>query len=670
MERLLRTLLTTCALLVSASASAQLVDITAASGLELPHHLYSTEEPCPESFGARCWSTRFAGGLAVDDIDADGDLDILMTRMGLPLALFRNDGTPVAPHFTDVAADLGLPRVLDANGALFVDVDRDGDLDLLLSFVGPGGHRLYRNTGTAGDPAFALDGASGLLDRGVGDSGFSIATGDVDRDGYPDLMFSEWRIDARASCSESGTRLYRNLGASGPGHFEDITRRAGLQLATPWVAGPLAFAPALEDVDGDGWVDLAVTSDFGTSRLFWGERDGGFTEDTRRAGVGLDQTGMGSTLGDVDADGDLDWFVSAVYSPPFLDGNRLYLQGEGAMARRFEDATERYGVADAGWGWGSAFVDLDHDGDLDLVVANGASRGPVDEFRTDSLRIYLQEEDAFVDRSAALGVEDTLSGRGLVVADMDGDGDRDLIVANNGTGLRLYRNDHAAGSWLTVRARATASPPLGRGARVYVWAAGLSRRVGLMGTAGYFLGNGPAEAHFGLGALTGGVNVEVHFPSGQVVLHSAVAVNQVLVVDEPPAVASPAPPLPPEPDCDQDGQPDVCALDCDANGSPDACDLAAGALDCNRNGALDVCERSAGFDVVCEASPEPPAQSVDAGPARPLGGTGGCHASASTPASPSRPGWLTLVTLLAIGRRSRASLRIRRDPAGGTARGG
>jgi hypothetical protein len=659
MARPLLALLTTWALLGGARASAQLVDITAASGLEAPHHLYSTEEPCPEPFGARCWSTRFAGGLAVDDIDADGDLDILMTRMGLPLALFRNEGPLAEPHFVEVAADLGLALVLDANGALFVDVDRDGDLDLLLSFVGNGGHRLYRNTGTASAPAYALDGDSGLLATGVGDSGFSIATGDVDRDGYPDLMFSEWRIDARATCSESGSRLYRNLGASGPGRFEDITRRAGVQLGTPSFAGPLAFAPALEDIDGDGWVDLAVTSDFGTSRLFWGGRDGGFTDDTRPAGVGLDQTGMGSTLGDVDADGDLDWFVSAVYSPPYLDGNRLYLQGEGDRARRFEDATERYGVADAGWGWGSAFVDLDHDGDLDLVVANGASRGPEDVFRTDALRIYLQEDHTFVDGSAALGVEDTLSGRGLVVADMDGDGDRDLIIANNGTGLRLYRNDHAAGSWLAVRARATASAPLGRGARVYVSAAGLSRRVGLIGTAGYFLGNGPAEAHFGLGTLTGGVNVEVHFPSGQVVLRSGVAVDQVLVVDEPAGVASPAPPLPAEPDCDGDGQPDVCAPDCDANGSPDACDLAAGALDCNRNSALDACERAAGFEVVCVASPEPPPQGVDAGPSRPLGGAAGCRAGAlsGTRASASVLTWLSLLTLLVAARRSRASLQ-------------
>ncbi len=491
------------------------------------------------------------------------------------------------------------------------------------------------------------------------DSGFSIATGDVDRDGYPDLMFSEWRIDARAACSESGTRLYRNLGASDPGRFEDITRRAGVQLGTPLFSGPLAFAPALEDIDGDGRVDLAVTSDFGTSRLFWGRREGGFTDDTRSAGVGRDQTGMGSTLGDVDADGDLDWFVSAVYSPPFLDGNHLYLQGSGEHARRFDDATERYQVGDAGWGWGSAFVDLDHDGALDLVVANGASRGPEDVFRTDALRIYLQEDDTFVDRSVALGVDDRLSGRGLVVADMDRDGDRDLVIANNGTGLRLYRNDLASGSWLTVRARATASPPLGRGARVYVWAPGVSRRVGLIGTASYFLGNGPAEAHFGLGTLTSGVNLEVHFPSGRVVQHSGVAVNQVLVVDEPDASPVPAPALPPEPDCDGDDHPDVCAPDCDGNGRPDGCDLAAGALDCNRNAALDECERSAGFAVVCSASPEPPPREVDAGPSQPPAGAQGCRAAALSCrlAPASLLGWLLLLTIVVARRRSRPSIQ-------------
>ncbi|MCA9532109.1 MAG: CRTAC1 family protein [Myxococcales bacterium] len=635
------------------SATAQLVDITSGSGLELPQHPFDTSTPCPELTGARCWSTRFSGGVAVDDVDADGALDIVMTRLGLPLALLRQDGS-ASLHFTDIAASVGLGDVVDANGALLVDVDRDGDLDLVLSFVGPGGHQLFRNEGSATSPTFVRDTAAGLLSSGVGESGFSIATGDVDRDGYPDLMFSEWRIDGRAGCEESGTRLYRNLGSEAPGRFEDVTRRVGAQLGTPRAAGALAFSPALEDVDGDGYVDLLVASDFGTSRLFWGAASGVFTDATRSAGVGLDETGMGSTLGDVDADGDLDWFVSAVAAPPFLNGNRLYRQ----EARRFTEVAAEYQVADAGWGWGAAFVDLDQDGQLDLVVANGASRGPSDPFLADTLRVYMQDAGAFTESAAALGVDDTLSGRGLVVADFDGDGDRDLLVANNGAGLRLYRNDVASGRWLAVRALSSGSPPGGRGARVYVSGAGLSRRVALIGTAGYFLGNGPPEAHFGLGALASGVvDVDVVFPSGARVTRRAVPVDQTLLVVEPTTVSRFVS-LPAEPDCDANGQPDVCAPDCDENGVPDACDLRATGHgedpDCNANGALDVCERAAGFEVSCLATaPEPPAPSPDAG----LAPTAAPSCTAGQEAHP--PLWL-LVVGLALGRR--AALGRRRRP--------
>jgi hypothetical protein len=121
-------------------------------------------------------------------------------------------------------------------------------------------------------------------------------------------------------------------------------------------------------------LDLAIASDFFTSQLFWNNGDGTFTDGTIPAGVGTDFNGMGSTFGDYDGDGDLDWFITNITADPdapptaFGGWNRLY-RNEGG--RQFTDTTQEAGVRDARWGWGTTFFDYDNDGDLDLIATNG-----------------------------------------------------------------------------------------------------------------------------------------------------------------------------------------------------------------------------------------------------------------------------------------------------------
>jgi len=177
----------------------------------------------------------------------------------------------------------------------------------------------------------------------------------------------------------STSRLLHNLGAANPGHFEDVTAAAGLDVyrASHFYSGAsdtnaYRFSSTFADFDRDGHPDLAIAGDFKTSQLFWNNGDGTFTDGTIAAGVGSDEDGMGTTIGDFDGDGRLDWFISAlVDNPPAIEdhsGNRLYRNNGD---RTFADQTDLGGVRDSGWSWGTTFLDHDNDSDLDLFVTNG-----------------------------------------------------------------------------------------------------------------------------------------------------------------------------------------------------------------------------------------------------------------------------------------------------------
>src|SRR5205823_3604844 len=116
----------------------------------------------------------------------------------------------------------------------------------------------------------------------------------------------------------SDERLLHNRGAAAPGYFDDVTDAAG--VAVPRGSATLGFASAFVDLDGDRRPDLVLASDFGTSRLFWNNGDGTFTDGTKAAGVGTDENGMGLTIADYDGDGDPDVFVSSIFDPtPLCD---------------------------------------------------------------------------------------------------------------------------------------------------------------------------------------------------------------------------------------------------------------------------------------------------------------------------------------------------------------
>ena len=448
------------------------------------------------------------GGAAAGDFDGDGATDLLVTRLDGHDLLFRNrgDGT-----FEEVSAAAGLERWnLATNGAVWGDVDNDGDLDLFVTTVGDTRHYLFIND----DGVFTEQG----IERGVavdtGDRriGFSASFGDYDLDGFLDLHVTEWRPSQLVGEAVAGVRLLRNLGAQAPGHFEDTTEQAGVQMQgvisqtqAQLTEGTFAFGSTFVDLDGDGWPELAVASDFGTSRLFWNNRDGTFSDGTLAAAVGTAQNAMGTTFGDYDADGDLDWFVTSIYSfqrgspggdeEGTKDGNRLFRNDGG---RQFSDATDDANVRDGSWGWGAAFFDADNDGDLDLTMTNGMEMMP--GYHADAMRFWQNDgRGQYRSMSTAAGLDDIEDGKGLLIFDADNDGDLDVFVVNNASQPRFYRNEsRGAGSWLRVSLEGTISNRQGLGARVSVFAQGLPEQIREMGVSSHFLGQSEDTLHFGL----------------------------------------------------------------------------------------------------------------------------------------------------------------------------
>lgn len=448
-----------------------------------------------------CGFEVMGGGVAVGDVDGDDWPDVLLVGVYAPdrLLLNRGDGT-----FADATEGAGLATDDAGGGALLADVDGDGDLDAYVTSTGEHDNRLYIN---AGDGTFSEEAVARGADAPRGERrcglAFSASAADIDGDGDLDLHTTSWRDHGAPDAQRA--RLLRN---DGTGHFTDATAELGLDLQAS-----ASFTSQLADIDGDGFLDVAVAADWETSRLLLGGPTG-FVDATAAAGVGSDENGMGADLGDYDNDGDLDWFVTSIFDSerPCSDqwgctGNRLY-RNDGAT---FTDVAEAAGVADGGWGWGVAFADLDADGWLDAVQASGF---PTPPFRTNRTRLFVGTGSSFADAACAAGFVPGTETRAVVPFDSDGDGDLDVLLTRAGRGPRLLRAEHTTGAWLQLKLEQADANAHAIGAVVRVdGPLGTLRRD--VHANSRFASVGPAEVHFGLGALAEAtVDVEVTWPDG------------------------------------------------------------------------------------------------------------------------------------------------------------
>jgi hypothetical protein len=448
------------------------------------------------------------------------DARLVMTRAAAPsLVLDVSSGQPL------IESELG--PALDYSGCATGDVDGDGRADLVL-LASRYGADVYSAAGSSGNVAFTRSAVE------VGPSGNVTSTflGDYDNDGDLDLVILQW--------SASGGLMF--MENNGSGAFSDITSQLTLESAVVW-----GFAGGFADIDNDGWLDLLIVSDFGNSKVFlnhWGES---FEDVTAAWTAGTDENGMGSAIGDVDGDGDLDWFVTSIFDPADTcadfdcnwgaTGNRLFINEEGT---HFRDATDEYGVRDGGWGWGASFLDYDNDGDLDLAMTNGM-RLPdtplATRFNDDELRLWRNDgSPPMVEVSTELGFVDNRSGKGLTLFDLEQDGDLDMLIVNNADYPALIKNVGGnSNSWLRVDLRGHQSNTQGFGARIYITpvAGGPSRMHEVNGNSNYMSQN-ETTAHFGLGGHEGTVaEVRVAWPaSGIETLLREVDARQNIIVHE------------------------------------------------------------------------------------------------------------------------------------------
>ena len=495
------------------------------------------------------------GGAAAGDYDGDGWVDLFVCIMDRPSRLFRNLGEVGGVHqgFEEVSesAFLPLPPQARINGATWADVDGDGDLDLHMTALPTERYFLWINNGQG---QFTEEGIvrGAAQDTGELHLGFSSAFGDYDRDGYLDLYVAEWG-NSNIGAGPPHSRRRRKRGAAAPGYFEDVTDAAQVSIddsaptapSGTW-SGVYAFTPRFSDLDDDGWPDLAIAGDFLTSRLFWNDGDGTFTDGTITSGVGTDENGMGATTADLNGDGHLDWFVTSIYDPQDPcntiggcnwggSGNRLFL-GDGN--RGFTDGTDAQGVRDGGWGWGAVHLDYDNDGRLDLAMTNGIVwRGTnfEDRFNHDATKLWRGTANGFVDVGTSVGIVDRRSGKGLLTLDYDRDGDTDLFVTNAGHLPCLYRNDGGNDAhWLQVELRGANANTFGVGARVKLWpVAGAAPQVREVSASSNYLSQCENLLQFGLGAHTTVHSLEIRWPSGQMTVLNDLAADQRILVVEP-----------------------------------------------------------------------------------------------------------------------------------------
>lgn len=546
----LRRRLTTAAVMLLAPAvtfaGPAFVDVAATAGLdfECDYGPTFTQVFNPDEV---MMQRNLGNGAAVGDYDNDGDLDVLLlANQGQSNRLFRNNLDLGAKTFTDVTQAAGLEFDGLSRVAHFADLDNDGWLDIVIvndddgsADVSPS--RIYRNNanGTFTD----VTAGSGFRPIGYLHCGATLA--DFDRDGLLDIYVTVW---ARKGTSPIATfagenQLFRNLGDF---TFEDVSEAAGL-------AGVSidCFTPIMHDFNDDGWPDLYVAVDYAEDLFYW--NNAGTLVDASTS-VNTLHTGndMGATLADFDDDGDLDIYTTNITDPGVpgfgypTDGNCFYVNSAGASGgAAFTDEAAGRGVVDTYWGWGVSFIDLENDGDLDIIAANGMDEFvawliPDSQILNRPTVLFENDGTGQFARNDAPGLEPGEDSRPLVVFDYDRDGDQDVLIGNLAQPVRLLENRSTnPGHWLDVRLiQGEGRVRDATGATVSVRIGSITKRREIL-CGGSYLAGVPAEAHFGLGDAVRVDELTIRWPDGEIATYNDVAADRFLTISRIPGDCHP-----------------------------------------------------------------------------------------------------------------------------------
>lgn len=489
----------------------------------------------------KVYEGMFGGGACVIDYNNDGWEDVYITGGMNDDVLYKNNGNGT---FTNVFEKSGLTVAKNfvTQGVAGADVNRDGFVDLFITTI------------TRRDRKEAIPRAVNLLFLNNGNGTFRDATreygldnlftfstggsfGDFNADGWPDIYVGNYfnEFEGKLSAVTDATVVGANQIAKGNlllnengKKFRDVYNEYGLNYRG------FGFGGVFTDYDNDGDQDLFVNHDFGYKRTpdmllenrYPRKR---FVDVAKEKEMDLRINSMGTAVGDYNNDGLMDYYVTNIRSNCFMVN-----QGPG---KPFVNKLKELGMNFIAISWGANFADFDHDGDVDLFVANGdlnPNCNPMANF------YFENTGNKFEERARAVGLTGYGIGRGSVVFDYDNDGDPDLLVVCQEPVMsypvpsvtKLYRNDSTNGNWIKIALKGVQAEMHGIGSKIEVEAGGKKMIREIDGGGSSHLSQNSVIAHFGLGNASVIDRITVYWTGGNRQTITNVKVNQRLTITE------------------------------------------------------------------------------------------------------------------------------------------